>query len=156
MDQRVSRPVRWRGAISRAQDAARGVRELHEQWATKLGELRQKLEELRSRQTIMSEESKYALGDLIDVQDEYDSWKRNLPECQWGSRTEAKLEEVEDFDFKGWRENIPQLEKFAVEDELEKFLEELSDGSVDDPFEKLLSELYYAKRTDLPKGWGRD
>jgi hypothetical protein len=51
--------------------------------------------------------------------------------------------------------DIPQLEKFGLENELEEYLER-PDVCLDDPFEELSNELRYARGVDLPKGWGRD
>src|SRR5215469_13707629 len=117
MDQRVSRPVRWRIAVNRATSALRGLKDLHREWAFKIQELHEELEELRAQRTRRSEELNDALADLVSLKSEYAIWV--VPESLTDSRLQEKLYDVQDFDFQGLRDDIPELTKFALEDDLE-------------------------------------
>jgi hypothetical protein len=154
MDQGVSRPVRWRTAVNRAANAQSQLRHLHRQWATKLEELREELDDLRARRDGMSEELDDALLDLICLQSEYNVW--NVPENLSDSRLQGKLFGVQSFGFKALREDVPNLAKFSLEDELESTLESNLEDTVDACFDHLEGTLYEAKEFDLPKGYGRD
>jgi hypothetical protein len=112
MDQRVSRPIRWRRAINRANNAIRGVLELRSQWITKLEQLREELEDLRAQRTGKSKELSDALANLVSLQSDYD----RVPN------------DVQNFSFEHLREQIPEDEKFPLEDEIEQTLDDVIDA----------------------------
>jgi hypothetical protein len=102
-----SRPQRWAAAVGAAQDAVAAMRE-------NCGTLED------------------ALATLREVQEEYESWKDNLPENMQSGATADKLEE------------ICNLEVDGAADEVSGAL---------DTLEGMLGD---AEGVELPRGFGRD
>jgi hypothetical protein len=153
MEQRVSRPVQWRTAINRANNAIGGVLELRSQWMTKLEELRGVLEDLRAQRTCKSQELGDALADLVSLQSDYQFCRDQVPQSLEDTNYVTKLDDVQHFVFEHQRKQVPEDEKFPLEDELE---EALNNEYLEEPFIDALAELEEAEAFDLPKGFGRD
>jgi hypothetical protein len=153
MEQRVSRPVQWRTAINRANNAIGGVLELRSQWMTKLEELRGVLEDLRAQRTCKSQELGDALADLVSLQSDYQFCRDQVPQSLEDTNYVTKLDDVQHFVFEHLRKQVPEDEKFPLEDELE---EALNNEYLEEPFIDALAELEEAEAFDLPKGFGRD
>jgi len=156
MDKRVSRPDQWRSATNRGIYAIDQMRELRSQWITKLEQLRGELEELREQRTALRKSLGEALIDLVNLQSDYQFQKDVLPESLWDTNYGTKLDDVQNFSFEYLRKQIPEEEKFPLEDALEEALLDEEDGLEEPPFEDTLTELEEAKEFDLPKGYGRD
>jgi hypothetical protein len=107
MAKEKSRPKRWEEACAEARDAYSSVQAAADDLAT-------------------------ALGDLKDVQSEYEDWRDNLPENMSESATAEKLDAILEID----------IESF-VDDPMSNL------GDIDD----ILS---VAEGMDLPLGFGRD
>jgi len=147
MDQGVSRPDQWRSAINRANYAIRGLRELRSQWITKLEQLREELEDLRAQRTGKSEALSNALADLVGLQREYEFCRQQVPDSLEDTNYATKLDDVQNFSFEYLRKQIPEEEKFPLEDALE---EALDDEWREDPFIDALAVLEDAAAFDLP------
>jgi hypothetical protein len=151
MDERPSRPARWRTSVNRATNALSDLKHLHREWATKLEESREVLNDLRDRRKSASKKLNDALADLVYLQSDYSCW--TVPDNLSDSRLQEKLFAVQNFDFKF---DIPNLTKFAIEDTLEDTSEFELERTLDLIFDGPEGTLYEAKEFDLPKGYGRD
>ena len=149
MEQRLSRPERWRIATSRGIRAISVLRDLQSSWMMKLQELRNELENLRDEQTNMAQMLEEALAELIYLQSEYNCW--SVPENLSDSRLQSKLNDVQSFSFRTQFDRVQELTKLPLEDQLEAVID-----SLDDPYQEANGILYEAKEFDLPKGYGRD
>jgi hypothetical protein len=156
MDQRLSRPARWRNAVNRATNALGNLRDLHGQWATKLEGLREELEALCAHRTSASKDLRTAISDLIELQWEYDCWRSTIPESLEYSPSAEKLDDVQNVNFNRLQGNVSDLTKFALEDALEDAVEDTFDNPLHESFMEALATLHEAKEFDLPKGYGRD
>jgi len=102
-----SRPQRWGDAVANAQKA---------------------LTELQSAAEALTE----LLGELREVQEEYNEWKENLPDNLQSGALAEKLDGVVDLDIEGSLDTL---------------------DSIGSDIEELLGE---AEGIDLPRGFGRD
>jgi xylose isomerase len=156
MDQRASRPERWHIATDRAKQALESLQELHTQWAIKLEELENELNELCDQASVTRQELDCAISELIGLQVEYDHWRSKVPDNLSESRPQEPLARVQDFDFEGIRKRIPEFAKFALDDDLRVANEKASDFRAGSAFEDVLDTLCEAKACKLPRGYGRD
>jgi hypothetical protein len=116
--------------------------------------LRAELDDLRTQRTSKIEDLDDALADLICLQAEYDMWV--VPDNFSASPTQDKLYEVQCFRFKGLRDDIPNLTKFALEDDLESALEQDLEDTLSELFDDGECTLDEANEFVVPKGFGRD
>jgi hypothetical protein len=149
MDQRLSRPVRWRMATTRGLRATAELQDLRSRWLTKMQELRDELENLRDEQAGKVKQLGDALADLICLQSEYNCW--DVPENLEDSRLRSKLYDVQLFNFEALLDSLQELNNFPAADEIEEAID-----SLDDPYEDMVFRLDEAREFDLPKGYGRD
>jgi hypothetical protein len=137
MDQPLSRPRRWRGAINRAESAIREVVSLKnetQELLDQMQDLRDQMQDLRDRAKDPLSEFESAVVDLICLQGEYDCW--TVPENLLDSRLQGKICNVTSINFKGLCEGSRDLEQFD------------SDHAY--------RVLWEAQECNLPKGYGRD
>jgi predicted nuclease with TOPRIM domain len=154
MVQEPNRRVRWCSAVNRATNAAGGLQNLHTQWAIKLEELREELDNICAERSRLSQEFNDAISDLKDLQSEYESWRENLPDFISESIINEKLWDVLNISFMYL--NIGELEKFVLEQAMDDLPDDAIDAIEDHLLEKALDTLYEAREVDLPKGYGRD
>jgi hypothetical protein len=150
MDQRLTKPERWRRAIARGQTAIEEMKELRRNWLMKLEMLRDELEELSAHRDKKSEALREALLDLYRLQGEYERW--SVPDSLSETRLQDKLSRVQEFDFQTPRNNLPGNDPF----DFEEALAQVDTDPFDDPFEGISITLEEAKACDLPLGYGRD
>jgi hypothetical protein len=137
MDQPLSRPRRWRGAINRAESAMRevvGLKNEMQELLDQMQDLRDQMRDLRDQAQEPLSKFESAVVDLICLQSEYDCW--TVPENLSDSRLQDKICNVTSINFKGLREGSRDLEQFD------------SDYAY--------GVLWEAQECNLPKGYGRD
>jgi hypothetical protein len=137
MDQPLSRPHRWRAAVSRGESAiieVIGLKNEMQELLDQMQDLRDQMQDLRdqAKDPLLKFES--AVVDLICLQSEYDCW--TVPENLSDSRLQDKINDVTSIDLKGLRESSRDLEQFDSE---------YAHGV-----------LWEAQECNLPKGYGRD
>jgi hypothetical protein len=137
MDQPLSRPRRWRGAINHAESAMCEVVSLKnemQELLDQMQDLRDQMQDLRNRAQEPLSNFESAIVDLICLQSEYDCW--TVPENLSDSRLQGKICNVTSINFKALCEGSRDLEQFD------------SDYAY--------RVLWEAQECDLPKGYGRD
>lgn len=137
MDKPLSRPLRWREAIRRANLAMVEVGNLKseiQELEDQMQVLRDQMQDLRDQANDPLSEFEGAVVDLIYLQSEYDCW--SVPENLSDTRLQDKIFAVAGINLKGLHEDSRDLDQFD------------SDYAA--------TILWQAQECDLPKGYGRD
>jgi hypothetical protein len=137
MDQSMSRPHRWRMAISRTRNAMSDIRDLQyemQELLEQMQNLQGQIQQLRDQAKDPLSEFESAIVDLICLQGEYDCW--TVPDNLSESRLQEKINKVTFINFDGLRKDSSELETLDLE---------YAAGVLEE-----------AEQCSLPKGYGRD